>query len=275
MTRPGGRGARALLAALAILPACACAARAAPGGASTGTLRVFAAASLSDAFAEIARRFELAHPGTSVRLNLAGSQQLAIQIEQGAAADVFASADTLAMARLHGRSLLAGEPAVFARNRLVVIVPRANSARIAGIPDLARRGVKLVIGAGAVPAGRYTRELLGRLARVPGYPADFAARALANVVSEEENVRSVVAKVRLGEADAGVVYASDVGPALTRVVQVFEPPAGAAVVATLPVAVVKGARLPARAREFVDLVLAAEGRRILERHGLVPGGAAP
>ena len=124
---------------------------------SAATLRVFAAASLSDAFREIKGQFEKEHPGVVVQLNLGGSQQLAFQLEQGAAGDVFASADGRWMDHVREKSLLDGDPVDFARNRLIVIVPRTNPARIGRLQDLARRGTKLVIGAEAVPVGRYAR----------------------------------------------------------------------------------------------------------------------
>lgn len=233
-------------------------------------LRVFAAASLADAFGEIAKEFERTHPATAVQLNLAGSQQLASQIEHGAVADVFASADSRWMSHLRERSLLAGEPEVFAHNRLIVIVPRTNPARIGRLQDLARRGIKLVIGAEAVPVGRYSREMLQKLAHSPAFSLDFAQRVLANTVSEEENVRSVVTKVRLGEADAGIVYRSDVTPALSRFVRTFEVPDSANVLSSYPLAVLRSAPMPGAARDFVALVLSAKGQRVLERHGLIP-----
>src|SRR6266487_5348147 len=166
---------------------------AAPGSA---TLTVFAAASLSDPFAELGQRFERARPGVTMRFNFAGSQQLATQIEQGAAADVFASADARWSGSANERSLLAGGPIVFARNRLVVIVPGANPAHLRRLQDLARPGVKVVLGAEPVPVGRYARRTLENLSRAPGFAADYSRRVLANVVSEEENVKSVVAKVQ-------------------------------------------------------------------------------
>jgi molybdate transport system substrate-binding protein len=176
-------------------------------------LTVFAAASLSDAFAELGREFEAAHPGARVRFNFAGSQQLVLQLEQGARADIFASADRRWMEHADSLGILAGPARIFARNTLVITLPRGNPAKVAGIADLARPGVKLVLAAEAVPAGRYAREALRALEGRPGYPPDFGQRVLRNVVSEEENVRSVVAKVELGEADAGIVYRSDVtGP---------------------------------------------------------------
>ena len=233
------------------------------------TLSVFAAASLADAFGEIAREFERAHPGTRVRLNLAGSQQLAAQLEQGAAADVFASADERWMTYARDHSLVTGEAQVFAHNRLIAIVPRTNPARIARLQDLARPGVKLVLGADAVPVGHYAREVLNKLSREPGFDPGFARRVLANLVSDEENVKSVVAKVQLGEADAGFCYRSDVSPATARFVRALAIPDSANVVATYPIAVTAGAAQAEAAREFIALVLSPAGQQVLARRGLL------
>jgi molybdate transport system substrate-binding protein len=258
--------------ALVLAAALAIATAAGPAAAERGgaTLRVFAAASLADAFGEIGGQFEKSHPGLSVELNLAGSQQLATQLEQGAAADVFASADERWMAYARERSLLAGEPAIFARNRLVVVIPRTNPARIGRLQDLVRRGIKLVIGAEAVPVGKYSREVLQNLSRSAGFEPEFSRRVLANVVSEEENVKSVLGKVQLGEADAGMVYRSDVTPALARFVRVIEIPDSANVLATYPIAVVEGSRRKDVAGEFVSFVLSPAGQRVLGRRGLIP-----
>jgi molybdate transport system substrate-binding protein len=264
-----GRAVPAALLSLALVGGAAAAGR------TTSALRVFAAASLADAFGEIARQFERVHPGFSIQLDLAGSNQLATQIEQGAACDVFASADPRWMDRVRSLSLLAGDPAVFARNRLVVIVPRTNPARIGRLQDLARRGVKVVMGAQAVPVGTYGREALEKLGRTRGFAPGFAKAVLANVVSEEENVKSVVGKVQLGEVDAGLVYRSDVTRALARFVRVLEIPDSANVIATYPIAVVRNARAPAAARDFVALVLSEQGQEILRRHGLIPAPEAP
>ena len=243
-------------------------------GSARAALTVFAAASLSDAFAEIARVFERAHPGVRVRLNFAGSQQLAAQIEQGASADVFASADASWMGHVQERGLLSGEPSIFARNRLVAIVPMTNQARIHRLQDLAKSGVKLVIGADGVPVGRYSRVLFQNLGRDPEFERDFAAHVFRNVVSEEENVRAIVGKVQLGEADAGIVYRSDVTVRVARHLRVFEIPEGAAVIASYPIAATRAARDPAAAQAFVALVLSPEGQRILGRHGLMPAATA-
>jgi molybdate transport system substrate-binding protein len=233
-------------------------------------LQVFAAASLSDAFTEIGRRLEQQRPDLAVRINFAGSQQLAAQIEQGALADVFASADERWMDYARDRDLLSGDPVIFARNRLVVIVPKTNPARIRRLQDLARGGVKLVLGADAVPVGRYSRTVLRNLARDPAFEGDFARLALRNVVSEEENVKSIVGKLQLGEADAGMVYRSDVTPAVARYLQVFEIPDSANVLASYPIAIVKDSRQSDADRAFLDLVLSPEGQGILQRWGLIP-----
>jgi molybdate transport system substrate-binding protein len=134
---------------------------------------------------------------------------------------------------------------------------------------LARSGIKLVLGADAVPVGRYSRVVLRNLSREPGFPPDFASRVLRNVVSEEENVKSVVGKVQLGEADAGMVYRSDVTSSVSRSVRVLEIPDHASVIASYPIAMVHAARDTASARSFVDLVLSSEGQGILERHGFL------
>ena len=143
--------------------------RHAPMAAATApsTLTVYAASSLSDAFRELGRTLETSHHGLTVRFNFAGSQQLALQLEQGAPADVFAAADQQWMSYAFEKGLIDGHGAVFARNRLVVIVPRTNPARIAGLPDLARRGTKIVLAAEAVPAGKYSREALRNLGTAP------------------------------------------------------------------------------------------------------------
>jgi molybdate transport system substrate-binding protein len=262
------RMARACLLAAALCAGFGLAGAAA--AADKATLRVFAAASLSGAFSDIARVFERGHPGVTVQPNFAGSQQLAAQMEQGAPADVFASADDRWMAYARDRELVAGSSSVFARNRLVVIVPTTNPGRIGRLQHLARRGIKLVIGADAVPVGHYARTVLANLSRDPAFGSAFAARVLANVVSEEENVKAIVGKVQLGEADAGIAYRSDVSPALGRYVRMLEIPERANIVASYPIAVVRGASRAADAQAFVDLVLSADGQRILARWGFTP-----
>jgi len=234
------------------------------------TLTVFAAASLAEPFGELGRMLESSQPGLKVRFNFAGSQQLAAQIEQGAAADLFASADERWMQYLSQRDKIDGEPRVFAHNSLVVIVPRSNPGRISALPDLAHRGVKLVIGAAAVPVGAYSREALRRLSAEPGYSPQYASQVLANVVSEEENVKSVVTKVQIAEADAGMVYRSDVNASVARYLKIFELPAGAQVVANYPIAPLKGSAHAEAAQAFLALLASPEGQAVLERHQMKP-----
>lgn len=233
-------------------------------------LRVFAAASLDAPLRELAREFEQSERGVKVRFNLAGSQQLAAQLQQGAEADVFATADERWMAFADSLGLLVATPTVFAHNALTVIVPRTNPGRIARLQDLARPGLKLVLGASAVPVGQYAREMLARLGAEQGYPSGYARRVLANLVSEEESVRGVVNKVQLGEADAGVVYVSDVTPVLRRYVKELPVPASANVIATYPVAIVRGTPRRALGERFVALLLSARGQAILTRHRMLP-----
>jgi molybdate transport system substrate-binding protein len=234
------------------------------------TLTVYAAASLTDAFRDLGRVLERRHPGLSVRFNFSGSQQLAVQLEQGAAADVFASADQRWMDYAGEKGLVQGDAPVFARNRLVAIVPRKNPAGVRHLQDLARRGVKLVLAAESVPIGKYSREVLGNLAAAPGFPPGYARHALANVVSHEENVKGVVSKVQLAEADAGLVYGSDVTAAVSRNVRVLEIPQAFNVLASYPIALLKSARNVQAARAFKNLVTSDEGQRILQHHGLLP-----
>ena len=238
------------------------------------TLTVYAAASLTEAFRDLGRRLETEHPGLTVQFNFAGSQQLALQIEQGAPADLFASADQRWMSYVSEKGLVEGESAIFARNRLVAIVPRTNPARIGGLPDLARRGIKLVLAAEAVPAGKYSREALGKLSGAPGFPPEYERKVLANVVSQEENVKAVVAKVQLGEADAGLAYRSDVTPSVSRYVRVFEIDDPYNAVASYPIAVLKSTKNAEAAKWFVDLVSSPRGQQTLQRHGLLPAAAA-
>jgi len=176
-------------------------------------LEVYAAASLREAFGELGRQFEAKHPGTKLVFNLAGSQELRTQIENGAPADVFASADQKHMQALLAAKL-AGKPRIFARNEPVLVVPEGNPARIRGLRDLP--GAKrIVVGVPEVPIGAYTLRILD--AASERYGGDFRERVEARVVSRELNVRQVLAKVGLGEADAAIVYRTDAATAKDKV----------------------------------------------------------
>jgi molybdate transport system substrate-binding protein len=258
--------------ALSIVAAVA-AGRFAPQAASAApapTLVVFAAASLTEAFTDLGRVGERRTPGLRVAFNFAGSQQLAAQIALGARADVFASADQRWMDYLQERQLLEGVPREFARNLLVVIVPRTNPGHVTQLQDLSRMGVKLVIEAEAVPAGKYSREALAKLAQAPGFPPFYEAQVLGNVVSEEDNVKGVVTKVELAEADAGIVYRSDITPSVAGKVTVIEIPVEYNVVASYPIALVKGTSNADAGRQFIDLLLSRFGQRVLRSHNFTP-----
>ncbi|WP_026370350.1 molybdate ABC transporter substrate-binding protein [Kallotenue papyrolyticum] len=235
---------------------------------SQGELIVFAAASLSEAFQEIGRTFE-AQQGARVVFNFAGSQQLAQQLAQGAPADVFASANRAQMeAAMSAGRIAAGSERIFARNRLVVIVAPDNSAALRQLRDLARPGVHVVLAAKEVPVGRYSLEALDKLAADPGYGRAFRDAVLRNVVSYEENVRAVLSKVALGEADAGVVYVSDIAPGSE--VGRIEIPDAFNVVAEYPIAPVRDARQPELAQQFIAAVFSPAGQATLQRYNFLP-----
>jgi molybdate transport system substrate-binding protein len=230
---------------------------------------VFAAASLKEVFGDLGTSFERTHPGVKVQLSLAGSQELRTQIEQGARADVFASADLAHMQALAGAGLVA-HPAVFARNEPVIIVPRGNPAGIHALTDLPKSR-RVVIGAPAVPIGRYTARIFEAAGKKLG--AQFRSKLDAAVVSRELNVRQVLAKVSLGEADAGIVYRTDALNAKDRV-ELVPIPADLNVIAEYPIAALSASREPALAAELVRLVLAPEGQRRLAAAGFVPAAVA-
>ncbi len=239
------------------------------GGALRGDLTVYAAASLQAPFERIGREMEAANPGLHVQFNFAGSPQLRTQLEQGAHADVFASADEHQMDLARQDNVIASDPRLFAHNRLVVIVPKSNPAGIATFADLAKDDVKLDLAAPEVPIGAYARAALTAAAGDPSYGADFADRALHNVVSEEDNVKAVAAKVQLGEADAGIVYTTDVTPSLAPDVRTIDIPDPFNQVAAYPVALVQGGD-PTRGQAFIDYLLGDAGQAALRDAGFLP-----
>lgn len=248
-------------------------ATAAPAGTVTGgtggTLTVFAAASLTESFAQVKTNFERATPGVRVEYNFAGSQALVTQLAQGARADIFASADVPSMDNAVRQGVVTGMPQTFTRNKLVIIVPKDNRAGVRTAADLAKPGVKFVTAQETVPVGRYTAQVLDNYGKLPEYGADFRARAERNVVSREDNVKAIVQKVQLGEADAGVVYATDAQAAADRLTVIAVPDAQN-VIATYPIAVVKDARQAALAQRFVDYLLSTEGQTLLGTYGFAP-----
>jgi molybdate transport system substrate-binding protein len=273
---------------LALLPvACGTSAQTTPAAGAPTTLPtpaatpepkeivVLAASSLTDAFTEMGDDFprQPGMAGVKLTFSFGASSQLRTQLEQGAPADVFASADTVQMDNAVKASTIQGLPSIFARNRLVMIVPRDNPAGrtgLATLADLARPGVKFVTTAPEVPVGNYTRQMLEKMAADPQYGAGFDQRVRGNVVSEEANVRQVVSKVQLGEADAGIVYASDVTPQSAAALKTIEIPDALNVVAVYPVATTRSAKAPATAQRFVHYLISAPGQAILKKYTFVP-----
>jgi molybdate transport system substrate-binding protein len=226
-----------------------------PGPVSaTGDLTVFAAASLTGAFDEVGKAFTAANPGAKVTFSYDASSALVQQITQGAPADLFASADTANMARLTGAGLAAETPVVFATNVLSIIVAKGNPRAIHGPGDLARSGLKVVLCADPVPCGAYARQVLDR------------AHVAVSPVSLEQNVKGVVTKVSAGEADAGIVYATDVAAAGSSAEGV-PIPSDVNVEAAYPIAPVAGSKHVGTARAFVDFLRGTEGQAILRRYG--------
>ncbi|MEN6342829.1 MAG: molybdate ABC transporter substrate-binding protein, partial [Methanospirillum sp.] len=224
--------------------------------APSSELTVFAAASLKDAFTECGRQFEANHTGTKVVFNFDGSQVLVTQLKQGAYADIFASANTAQMNNSKNAGLVKNETVkLFVKNRLAILVPAANPASIKGLQDLANPGVRLVIGTPDVPVGDYARQLLNKTGNDTSFGPSFKEKVLANVVSEETNVNSLATKVVLGEADAGIAYASDVPAAQRDKVTVIELPDSYQVVANYPIGVLGQSKHPVEAQAFVDFVL--------------------
>jgi len=231
------------------------------------TLMVFAAASLTDAFSEIGKNFEAANSGVTVAFNFAGSQALRTQIEEGAPADVFASASGKEMnALVAGALVTEAESKIFLNNKLVVILPADNPAGLKSLADLAKPGSKIVLAAEEVPVGNYARQSLELMNG--SFGADFKDKVLANVVSNEDNVKQVVAKVQLGEADAGIVYTSDAiaAPEL----QTIEIPTELNVIAKYPIAPLAESANADLAQAFIAYALSADGQAILQRWGFAP-----
>lgn len=235
--------------------------------AESNNLTVFAAASLTDAFTEMSKNFEASHSGVTVSLNFSASQTLRTQIEQGAQADVFASANAKEMDALAAGKYVGADAAkIFLTNQLVVIMPEDNPAGIDSLEDLMSSGLKLVLAAKEVPVGNYSLQVLEKLDQVIG--GGYQEKVLANVVSYENTVKQVVAKVQLGEADAGIVYTSDCVPAPE--LQKVEIPVEHNVVAEYPIAALSESKNPELAQAFVAYVLSAEGQSILKKWGFLP-----
>ena len=240
----------------------------------SGELIVFAAASLTDAFNEIAAQFQADYPNTTVIYNFAGSQQLAQQLGQGAPADLFASANSAQMnVAIESGRIISGTQRNFVRNQLVVVYPADNPAGITTLQDLATPGIKLILAAPEVPVGAYSLDFLAKAGATVEFGSTYSETVLSNVVSYEENVRSVLSKMILGEADAGIVYTSDVfGDAATQVGQIAIPDA-LNTVARYPLATIADSENPALAQAFMEYILSDAGQTILADYGFIPVNA--
>lgn len=231
-------------------------------------LTIYGAASLKGALEEAKAAYEATVPGTMITLSTDSSAALETQIEQGAPADVFLSADTTNPKKLIDKGLADGAAVSFAANELTVIVPTDNPAVIKTPADLAKAGIKVIAAGDEVPITKYATQLVDNLAKEAGYPAGFAAAYTANTVSKEDNVKAVVAKLELGEGDAGIVYLTD-AKASTKVATV-ELPHPANVPATYAGVVVKASRNASAAKAFLDWFAGPEGQAILGGFGFLP-----
>ncbi|NJM05057.1 molybdate ABC transporter substrate-binding protein [Candidatus Gracilibacteria bacterium] len=255
-----------LLAAILVVALNACTVGPAAPGAS---LTIFAAASLSDAFEEIAVAFAAANDGVTINYNFGGSQQLAAQLNEGAPADVFASANSSQMrVVLEGGRVISGTEHAFAYNRLVVVVPHDNPAKISTLHDLARPGVRLLLADRAVPVGQYSLDFLAKASVRPSFGTTYSASVLRNVVSYEDNVRAVLTKVALGEGDAGIVYTTDAALEAERIARI-DIPDELNTVASYPIAPIADSANPELAQAFIDFVLAPAGQAILVKYGFI------
>ena len=239
-----------------------------------GELTVFAAASLTQAFTQMADAFEQAHPGAAVTVNFDGSQRLRTQLEHGARADLFASADSEQMDALLQAGLITDQPVDFAANQIVFLVNKDFGP--ATRQDLAAPGVSIVLALPQAPAGRYSRAVIAQMRNHPEYGSTWANGILSNLVSEEPNVRSVAQKVALGAADAGITYRTDALPAYTaQQVNVLPLPESVNVTARYPIAILRESPHPQLAQAFINFVLSPDGQAILERNGFDPPAHRP
>lgn len=234
-----------------------------------GSLTVFAAASLTDAFQQVKQDLEREHPNLTITFNFGGSQALVTQLGEGARADVFASANVAQMNAAVGQESIAGEPVIFARNLLAIVVPAANPAGVVAPADLGKPGLRLVLAQPEVPAGRYAREAICAMGADPAvYGDQFVEHVAANVVSDETDVRGVLTKVQLGEADAGIVYVTDAKVA-GDAVEAITIPDEVNEIAAYPIAAVSGGD-EALAEAFIAYLLSEEGQATLRAFGFAP-----
>lgn len=235
------------------------------------TLTVLAAASLTESFTELGALFESQNEGVTVSFNFAGTQALVEQLTQGVEADVFASANTKYMtSAIDAGRVAADASAVFAYNKLVVIFPKDNPGEITELKDLAKEGLKLDLADSSVPVGQYSLDFLDKATADARFDPQFKDTVLSNVVSYEENVKAVVTKVSLDEADAGIVYFTDITGDAAELVGTLDIPDELNTIATYPIATISDSKNADLAQAFVDFVLSSDGQAILAKYGFVP-----
>lgn len=235
---------------------------------SSVTLNVFAAASLTESFKELATSYKQAHPGVTITYNFNGSQLLEQQIANGASADIFASADMTNMQKASSAGLVANNK-IFARNKLAVIIPTSNPGQINTLKDLGQKGKKIVVAAPSVPVGKYMLQVLDKMGQSPEYGSDYESAVKGNFVSQEENVKAVVQKVQVGEADAGFVYLTDITQAITDKVKIIDIPDALNVIAEYPIAITKDSQHTQEAQAFIDYLLSSEGQAVLTKYHFI------
>jgi molybdate transport system substrate-binding protein len=242
---------------------------------SPDELTVFTAASLTGAFGEIGEMYEN-ETGIHVAFNFDGSQALRTQLENGAYADLFASANMKQMNAVRESGLVNNSSvAIFTRNKLSLIVPKDNPANIRNLTDLARPGVKIVMGTKDVPVGDYALQIIAKLGNDSAYGPDYETEVMANVISQETSVSYVVTKVALGEADAGFAYVSDVTQDMISKIDKIVIPDEYNIIAEYPLGMLMESKYPAESQRFMDLVMSDEGRAVLEKYGFDPVESEP
>ena len=232
----------------------------------SGTINVFAAASLTTAFEAIGKDYMAANPDVKVVFNFAGSNTLAEQIHQGAPVDVFASADTKNMDDVASEM---NAPYTFATNQLIVILPAANPGKIETLKDLANPGVKIAVADPSVPVGGYTLDVLDNMSKSSEYGPSYVTAVKNNFVTQETSVSGIVTKVELGEVDAGYVYVSDAVGSGSKVKSI-EIPSTFNVTADYPIATAKSSGNLVTADSFIDYVLSPPGQQTLGKYGFLP-----
>ncbi|WAI02298.1 molybdate ABC transporter substrate-binding protein [Methanogenium organophilum] len=261
-----------MMGAVLLVAGCTTTSDVTPSANAEKSITVFTAGSLKGAFTEMAAAYEDEHPGTTVVLNIDGTQALRTQVEQGARGDVFASANTKHMDALMAGGFMENDTVSgFLENRVTIALPVSNPGDIHGLADLSTPGEKVLIGTPEVPVGGYARQVLEKMAADPEYGENYTEAVMANIISEETNVNNIIAKLLIGEADAGFTYTSDVvTPAYADQLTTIPIPDEYNVVAHYPIGVLKESTDPETAEDFIAFVRSGPGGEILRTYGFEP-----